>query len=129
MGCWNFSPCGCQFGTQLPSADCFCQNKSPASKPGCERKFSQDFLRSEFHDLVGLRAFLTLHDIELDVVALLKALVAFRGDGAVVYENVGLSVLASDESIAFGVIEPLTLPFMRANLLSFAFGGPVPLAR
>ena len=48
---------------------------------------------------------LPLHELELNHIALLQTLVAFRGNGAVVDENIG-AVFSANEAIAFGVIEP-----------------------
>ena len=63
-----------------------------------------DFLNSE--DLISLRAFGSLNDIELDLVAFLEALIAFALDGAVVHEDVG-ATLAAEESVSLCVVEPL----------------------
>jgi hypothetical protein len=55
---------------------------------------------------VGLRAFLTLYDFKLNLIAFLKTLVTFRLYGAVVNEHIGAVILA-DESETFGVVKPL----------------------
>jgi hypothetical protein len=54
----------------------------------------------------GLRAFLTFGDFELHLVAFLQAFISFRGNRAVVNENIR-AIRASDKPVAFGVIEPL----------------------
>ena len=44
--------------------------------------------------IFSLRAFLTLHDLKLDVITLLQGLVAFRRDGAVLDEHIGAIIPA-----------------------------------
>src|SRR5437879_4948738 len=61
-------------------------------------------------DVCSLRSLLPLHDLEFNRIALLQALVALAGNGAVVYEHIG-PVVASNESVSFGVIEPLYSSF------------------
>ena len=41
-----------------------------------------------FHYVRSLRAFLTLSDFELDLIAFLQTLVALRGDSAVVHKHI-----------------------------------------
>ena len=62
----------------------------------------------------GLRSLLTLHNLELHSVSLLQTLVAFTGNGAVVDEHVG-PIIASNEPVTFGVIEPLYSSFQRTS--------------
>ncbi len=71
-------------------------------------------LRRRLHDFVGLGTFVSLHDLELDVVAFLQALVTIALDGAVVHEDIR-TVFAADESVALGVIEPLDLSFVLSH--------------
>ena len=54
---------------------------------------------------ICLRAFLTLYDLELHLIAFLKALVAFRLYSAVVDENVR-STFLTDESKTLSVVKP-----------------------
>lgn len=54
----------------------------------------------------GLWTLLTFHNLELNRVPLLKALVTLRLNCAVMYEDIG-AVIASDESESFSIIEPL----------------------
>jgi hypothetical protein len=63
-----------------------------------------DFLNPE--DLISLRAFGSLNDVELDLVAFFEALIALALDGAVVHEDVG-ATLAAEESVSLCVVEPL----------------------
>lgn len=63
--------------------------------------------------LVRLRAFLSLDNIELHLVAFLQTFVPIDLDGAVVHENVR-SVVPSDESVPFRIVEP----FDFASILS-----------
>jgi hypothetical protein len=60
----------------------------------------------ETRDLVGLRTLCPLDDVEFDLIALFKALVAFALDGAVVNEDVS-PVVAPEKAVALCVIEPL----------------------
>src|ERR1035438_4555492 len=64
-----------------------------------------------------LRAFLTIDDLEFDLVAFLQALVAFDVDRAVVHEHVRTTILPAYESKAFRVIEPLYGAFQSHVLL------------
>jgi len=54
----------------------------------------------------GLRTFLPLDDLELDLVAFLQALIAVDGDGAVMHENVR-STIAAEKTVSFCVVKPL----------------------
>jgi hypothetical protein len=78
-----------------------------AARPGNDLscKTEQPERLSSFGHIRGLRALLPLHNLELDYIALLQTLVAFRSDGAIVDENVG-AVFAANEAITFGIIEP-----------------------
>ena len=67
-------------------------------------------------DVGGLRAFLSLSNLELHLIALLKTLVAFRGDRAVVHEHVRAAVVASDKTVALGVIKPLDRTFQTFHV-------------
>jgi hypothetical protein len=68
-----------------------------------------------FCDVRSLRSFLTLRDLELDLIALLQALVALRGYSAVVDKHIR-SVVAPYESITLGIIEPLHYTFQTFHL-------------
>ena len=85
------------------------------ASPGGERTIQLDPQdRPEQSDLksgnlghIGrLRPFLSLDDLKLHLVALLQALVAFGGDGAVVNEYIR-SIVSAEEAVSFGVVEPL----------------------
>jgi hypothetical protein len=73
---------------------------------------------------IRLGTFLTLDDIELDVIALFQRFVPVQLNRRVVDEYIR-PVFASDESIALGVVEPLYLPFVLGHrlLLSLGLGG------
>ncbi len=62
-------------------------------------------------NLVGLRSFRTLYDIELNLIALLQTLIAFQLDGAVVHENIG-SAIPAEKSIALRIVEPFNGAFV-----------------
>jgi len=78
---------------------------------------------AESNHCIGLRTFLALNDVEFDVVALFQCFVAIQLYCRVVNENIR-PVIASDESVALGIIEPLhfalvlshrDLPFLRLD--------------
>src|SRR5690349_5273534 len=66
-------------------------------------------------DVCRLRAFLSLGDLELYLVTLLQAFVALGRNRAVMNEHIR-SILAADEPITFGVIEPLHGTFHTIHL-------------
>ena len=53
---------------------------------------------------------MTLHNFKFNVIALLEALITFRGNCAVMHKNIG-AIVAPDEPITFRVIEPLDRTF------------------
>jgi hypothetical protein len=61
---------------------------------------------SHFGDFGCLRSLLTLDDLELDAITLGEGLEAASLNGAEVNEDVRAS-LAGDETVPFGIIEPL----------------------
>ena len=61
-------------------------------------------------DIFGLGAFLPLDYFKFHVIALLKALVALRLDGAVMYKDIG-AVITANKTEAFGVVEPFHFTF------------------
>src|ERR1700758_1757119 len=63
----------------------------------------------------SLWAFLSLDNLELDVIAFLKTLITFRGDRAVVHKNIGPFV-APNESVAFRVVKPFHRTFQTFHL-------------
>jgi hypothetical protein len=67
---------------------------------------------------IRLRAFLPLDDVELHVIALFQSLVAIQLDCRVVNENIW-PVVASDESVALGVVEPLYFAFELSHRVAF----------
>ena len=71
-----------------------------------------------FDYAIGLRAFLALHDFELNLIAFLETLVSLRLYGAVVDEHIR-TILLPDESEAFCVIEPLDCAFNARHLHTF----------
>ena len=66
------------------------------------------------NDSVGLWTLLTLNDVEFDVIALFQGFVPIQLNRRVVDEYVG-PVFTSDESVAFGVIEPLDFSFVLSH--------------
>jgi hypothetical protein len=69
----------------------------------------------EAGDLIGLRAFGALDDVELDFVSFFETLVAFALDGAVVNEHVGTPVTA-EKTVSLCVVEPLYGAFVLCQL-------------
>jgi hypothetical protein len=68
-----------------------------------------------------LGTFLTLDDVELHVIAFFQSFVSVQLNCRIVNEYIR-SVLTSDESVAFGVIEPLDLPFVLGHRLLPSLG-------
>jgi hypothetical protein len=77
-------------------------------------------LRVDLGDVGRLWPFLSLNDLELNLVALLQALVAFHSDGTKMYEDIG-SAIASQKTIPFRVIEPLHAASKSLHLSSSSF--------
>ena len=75
----------------------------------CLTCFVIDFFKTR--DLIGLRTFCPLNDVELDLIALFEALVALALDRAVMNEDVRPAV-AAEEAIALCVVEPLHSAFV-----------------
>jgi hypothetical protein len=67
--------------------------------------------------VTGLRAFLTIDDFELDLVAFLQAFVPFDIDRTVMHEHVGITIVTAYKAKAFGIIEPLYGSFHSHFLL------------
>ena len=69
----------------------------------------------DFCDLVGLRSFLPLDDLELYRVAFLQGLEPFTLDGRVMDEDISSAFLA-DKPVPFAVVEPLYLTLKSCHL-------------
>ena len=69
---------------------------------------------SHTDNCIRLRTFLPLDDIELYIIALFQSLVTIQLDCRVVNENIW-PVIASDESVALGVVEPLDFDFLLSH--------------
>jgi len=65
---------------------------------------------------VRLGALLALNDVELNLIALFQSLVPVELDGGIVNEYIR-PVIASNESVALGVVKPLDLPFELSHRL------------
>ena len=63
----------------------------------------------------SLWAFLSLDDLELDVITFLKTFITLGGDRAVVHKNIGPFV-APDKSVAFCVVKPFHRTFQTFHL-------------
>jgi hypothetical protein len=66
--------------------------------------------------LIRLRSFLSLHDVEFDLVAFFQAFVSVDLDRAVMHENVR-PIIASNKAITFRVVKPLNLAFILSHEL------------
>jgi len=75
----------------------------------------------EANHRIRLRAFLPFDDVELHIVAFFKRFVAVQLDCRIVDEYIR-PVLASDESVALGVVEPLDLTFVLSHRLLPSLG-------
>ena len=56
--------------------------------------------------MIGLGAFVSLHDVEFDIVAFLEAFIAVGLNRAVVHEHVW-TVVAANKSETLGIVKPL----------------------
>jgi|HubBroStandDraft_6_1064221.scaffolds.fasta_scaffold82319_3 hypothetical protein len=65
---------------------------------------------------IGLRTLLALDDVEFHVIALFQSFVPIQLNCRVVDEYVW-PVFTPDESVAFGVVEPLDLSFVLSHWL------------
>jgi hypothetical protein len=63
---------------------------------------------------IRLGTFLTLDDIELDLIVLFQRFVSIQLNRRVMDEYIG-PIIAADESVALGVVEPLDLPFVLSH--------------
>ena len=68
----------------------------------------------------SLPALGTLGDVELDRLTLLQAPEAARLDGREMHKNV-FAILAADEAVAFGVVEPLYCSLFHVFVLFVPF--------
>src|SRR6266702_274070 len=117
------SPRGSRRGTSSPDGapcgSCSGRRRAPPPPPAPPRKRQRrrprdDAVRVagtagglELDDVLRRRALLTLHDVELDALALGQGLEALRLDRGVMHEAVLFAVLGRDEAEAFRVVEPL----------------------
>src|ERR1035438_1998345 len=86
--------------------------KTWSAKPGPRKS---DFLSGDLGYIGRLRPFLSLDNLKLHLVALLQALVAFGGDGAVVNEYIG-SFVTAEEAVSFSVVEPFDGAFQSFHV-------------
>jgi len=61
---------------------------------------------TNFRDFGRLGTFRSLHDFELNLISFLKRAVTVARYGGVMYEDVW-TIIAPDEAIPFGIVEPL----------------------
>jgi hypothetical protein len=60
----------------------------------------------ETRDLIGLRTFAALNNVEFNLIAFFETLIALALDGAVMNEDVG-SALAAEKAVTFSIVEQL----------------------
>jgi hypothetical protein len=63
-------------------------------------------LTAGLRNVCRLRAFRPLHDLELHRISFLQGAVSISCDGGIVNEHIW-TVIAPDEAVSFGIIEPL----------------------
>jgi hypothetical protein len=63
---------------------------------------------------IGLRTFLSLNDVEFDLVPFFQALVSIELDRAVMNKHVG-SIIPANETVTLRVIEPLHFAFVLSH--------------
>jgi hypothetical protein len=73
---------------------------------------------SRLGDVCSLRTFLALGDLELNLITFLQTLVTLRSNRAVMNKDIR-SIRAPDESVSFGVIEPLDGSFQTFHVPPF----------
>jgi hypothetical protein len=88
--------------------------EAQAATPSLSRVVRGSVLEAYYS--VSLRTFLTLDDIELNVIALFQGFVSVQLNRRIVNEYIW-PVIASDETVALGVVEPLDLPFVLSHWL------------
>jgi hypothetical protein len=88
----------------------------PSRQPAGRRRYSTKETLRRLGDVGGLRALLSLGDLELDLIAFLKTLVTLRRDRAVMHEDIRAAIVATYEAIAFGVIKPLHRTFQTFHV-------------
>src|SRR5688572_2760570 len=84
------------------------QQKAPRRPEPARRLVFVARRRLEFQDVGGLRTFLAVQDFELHFLALGQRLETVGLDGGEMDEDI-LTVLPLDETVSFGVVEPLHL--------------------
>jgi hypothetical protein len=117
--------------TQLKANDCGRTTSIRRAAAELQRAYAlgcvmRAFAKADYR--IRLRTFLTLDNVELDLVAFFKRLVAVKLNRRVMNEHIR-PVIATDESVALGVVKPLDLPFVLSHSfrLPFSCGDPVSL--
>src|SRR5689334_5257401 len=91
--------------------NCYREKENPAEAwPGLNIFYVTGSRKSkslrDFNHVTRLRAFLTFDDFEFHLIALSEAFIAFRGDSAVMDEDIG-AVVTTDKAVALRVVKPL----------------------
>ena len=87
------------------------------SDDDCAARKSKTPGLGELSNVGRLRTFLSLDDFKLNLIALLQALIAFAGDGAVMDEHVR-PIVAPQETISLCVVKPLYRALYSFHVLS-----------
>ena len=71
---------------------------------------------SQANHCIGLRSFLSLNNVEFDIIAFFQGFISVQLNRRVMDENIW-PVFTSDESVALGIVEPLDLTFELSHRL------------
>jgi len=88
------------------------QQKWPAGGRALPAEYWLYGSNTNFGDFGRLRPFRTLNNLKLHLISFLKRAVPIAGDGGIMNENVW-AIIAPDEAIPFGIIEPLDSSLQR----------------
>ena len=105
---------------RILGADLF-SNRAHQTSSNCTLR-TEAYFHDPLNDLahVGcLRPFLSLDDLEFDLVALLQALIPVARDGTIVDKNVR-STVAPEEAVPLRIVEPLYRAFDAFHLSSLS---------
>src|SRR3954465_3889000 len=81
------------------------QDRGPAQGRSYRPRWLRKLTLGTFDHICCLWTFLALSNFEFDLIAFLKTLVPFNGDGAIVHDHIRTAFPAA-ESVTFGVVEP-----------------------
>ena len=91
------------------------QAKQKPSHGGWVRGKAEIKSGRNFVHIRRLRTLLALDDLEFDIIAFGKTLVALAGDAGIMNEYIR-TVIATDEAVSLGVIEPFDFTFNSSHV-------------